>query len=67
MDVTAAANSLNALAGLASDLRSAQVQSQIGVAILKQQQDAQQRQAEALLAMMRQAEAFARGGVDVYA
>jgi hypothetical protein len=67
MDVTAAANSLNALAGLASDMKSAQVQGQIGVAILKQQQDAQQQQLEALLAMMRQAGAFARGGVDVYA
>ncbi len=67
MDVTAAANSLNALAGLASDMKSAQVQGQIGVAILKQQQDAQQQQMKALLAMMRQTEAFARGSVDVYA
>lgn len=67
MDVTGAAHSLNALAGLASDMQSAQVQGQIGMAILKQQQDAEQQQVQALLQMMRQAEAFARGGVDVYA
>jgi hypothetical protein len=67
MDVTAAAHSFNALAGLASDLKSAQVQSRISVAILKHQLDAQQQHAEALLEMMRQSETLARGGVDVYA
>jgi len=67
MDVTGAAHSVNALARLASDLKSAQAQSQIGIAILLQQQETQRQQAEALLQMMRQSEAFARGGVDRYA
>jgi hypothetical protein len=65
--MTISSVSADALAGLASEMKSAQIGQQIGVAVLKTIQDQQQRQAEQLLQMIRQTQAIARGGVEVTA
>ncbi|MBL8057450.1 MAG: YjfB family protein [Anaerolineales bacterium] len=62
-----AASSPVAMAESASALKSGQIQSQVAVAVLKQVQDTERAQAEALLRMIQQTTAAARGGVDVYA
>lgn len=67
MDVSSVSASPNALASAASDLKAGQVGMQISVAVAKQIQDTERMQAEALIRMMQQTTAAARGGVDVYA
>ena len=67
MDISAVTSSPNALAEAASSLKAGQVQSQLAVAIFKQTQDIERQQAEALVRMIQQTAAAARGGVDRYA
>lgn len=58
------------MAGLASDRRTTQVQGEIAGAVLRQIQDTERQQAEALIQMMQQSNAVAQtaaGRVDVYA
>lgn len=65
MDVSSVSS--NALAETASGLKAGQVSMQISIAVAKQIQDVERQQAEALIRMMQQTTAAARGGVDVYA
>jgi hypothetical protein len=67
MHVSAAAPSPTALAQAATARQGNQVRCDVAVAILNQVQDTERRQAEALLQMIQQTMAAARGGVDVYA
>lgn len=67
MSISAAAASPDALAQVAAAWQGNAVRSDIAVAVLRQVQATERRQAEALLQMIRQATAAARGGVDVYA
>lgn len=74
MNVQGASLFPTALAGLASDMRTTQVQGAIAGAVLRQIQDTERQQAEAIIRMMQQSNAVAQstgasapGRVDVYA
>ncbi len=67
MNISGISSAWEALTGLASGRHGAAISQQIGVAVLKQIQDAEQAQAQQLLQMMQQTAAVARGGMDVYA
>jgi hypothetical protein len=67
MDSVSAAGLSNAIAGMASALQAERTQMQLGAAVLNQVLDSQQQQAQAIVRMIQQSTAAARGGVDVYA
>jgi hypothetical protein len=67
MDSVSAAGFSNAIAGMASALQAERTQMQLGAAVLNQVLDSQQQQAQAIVRMIQQSTAAARGGVDVYA
>lgn len=67
MNIDAAASWPTALASMGVSLQRQNLQTQIGTAVLNQQQAIEQQQAQALLQMINQSTAAARGGVDVYA
>ncbi len=67
MNIDAAASWPTAIASMGASLKSQSVQTQLGVAVLQQAQASEQQQAQALLQMINQSTAAARGGVDTYA
>ncbi len=67
MNIDAAASWPTSLASMGVSFQRQNVQTQLGVAVMQQQQASEQQQAQALLQMINQSTAAARGGVDVYA
>ncbi len=67
MNIDAAASWPTALASMGASIQRQNLQTQIGTAVLNQQQAIEQQQAQALLQMINQSTAAARGGVDLYA
>ncbi|HRF50079.1 MAG TPA: hypothetical protein PLC98_20775 [Anaerolineales bacterium] len=67
MNIDAAASWPTALASMGVSYQRQSIQTELGMAIMQQQQSVEQQQAQALLQMINQSTAAARGGVDVYA
>lgn len=67
MGISSVGSDTATLAATATGLKAGEVMNQIATAVLKQAQDIERQQAQALIQMMQQTTAAARGGVDVYA
>ena len=67
MNIDAAAAWPTQLASMGVSFQRQNLQTELGMAVMEQQQTAEQQQAQALLQMINQSTAAARGGVDLYA
>lgn len=67
MNIDAAASWSTSLASMGVSFQRQNMQTQLGVAVMQQAQASEQQQAQALLQMINQSTAAARGGVDLYA